>query len=175
MSKPNKFKRWVQDIYRNATTGRTMKKSDMTPANRSMTVHEKVMREAKPRCLKCEKGYLYFAYAENENGIEKFRYYCTLCDAMATMMMDSDLSNMISSLIPSGGSFKYGDSSGTIHHTGEINVELRNNQVVSVWFRCMMLPFTETQVEAVRALEMCGAYKSDILPKIINIEVTKKD
>lgn len=47
---------------------------------------------------------------------------------------------------------------GTIHRTGEVNVEVdRNGEVVSVWYRCAMLPFTQTVVGDGRAKEMRGA------------------
>lgn len=34
----------------------------------------------------------------------------------------------------------YGDG-GTIHGTGHLDVEVKDGQVVAVWFRCQMLPF----------------------------------
>ena len=44
---------------------------------------------------------------------------------------------------------------GTIHGIQHLNVELdKNGQVVSVWFRCMALPFDQTIVESSRAKEM---------------------
>ena len=36
----------------------------------------------------------------------------------------------------------YGDG-GTIHRTGVLDVEVDAGQVVSVWFRCKMLPFKQ--------------------------------
>ncbi len=47
----------------------------------------------------------------------------------------------------------YGDG-GTIHHTGYLAVETRQGRVVAVWFRCQMLPFRQTEVDAQRAGEM---------------------
>jgi len=53
----------------------------------------------------------------------------------------------------------YGDG-GTIHHTGYVDVDVdRNGHVVSVWFRCQLLPFRQTDVDDHRALEMYSAYK----------------
>jgi len=53
----------------------------------------------------------------------------------------------------------YGDD-GTIHRTGEVNVELDNEgQVVSVWFRCALLPFTQNVVGKDRAADMRRAYE----------------
>ena len=47
----------------------------------------------------------------------------------------------------------------TIHQTGEVNVELdKDGKVVSVWFRCMHLPFTQDVVDDRRADEMRKAY-----------------
>lgn len=49
----------------------------------------------------------------------------------------------------------------TIHRTGEVNVELdKDGKVVSVWFRCMHLPFTQDVVSDERASEMRAAYAS---------------
>jgi hypothetical protein len=48
----------------------------------------------------------------------------------------------------------YGDA-GTIHQTGVVNVELDEaGKVVSVWFRCLGLPFTQRVVDSARAAEM---------------------
>lgn len=49
---------------------------------------------------------------------------------------------------------RYGDDK-TIHRTGDVNVEIGpEGDVVSVWFRCMTLPFTETRVSYGRASSM---------------------
>ncbi len=47
----------------------------------------------------------------------------------------------------------YGDG-GTIHSTGYLDVETRDGHVVAVWFRCQMLPFRQTEVDAERAAQM---------------------
>lgn len=66
---------------------------------------------------------------------------------------------------------RYGDKN-TIHQTGEVNVEIdgTTGKVVSVWFRCMALPFTQHLVGAERAKEMLYMYES-IKPNIIAIEM----
>ncbi len=53
-----------------------------------------------------------------------------------------------------GGQF-YG-AAGTIHHTGAVNVERDpdTGEVVAVWFRCAMLPFTDDVVDAERARQV---------------------
>lgn len=53
----------------------------------------------------------------------------------------------------------YGDG-GTIHtHTSRwVDVEIHEAHVVSVWFRCQLLPFQEHAVTGERAVEMFGAY-----------------
>ena len=48
---------------------------------------------------------------------------------------------------------------GTIHHTGTVDVEVDAGVVVAVWFRCHLLPFTATDVDPVRSLEMFKAYE----------------
>lgn len=47
----------------------------------------------------------------------------------------------------------------TIHQTGEVNVELdKDGNVVSVWYRCRTLPFTQTIVDDERAGMMRESY-----------------
>ena len=53
---------------------------------------------------------------------------------------------------------RYGDDK-TIHGTQHLDVEVdKAGSVVSVWFRCMMLPFEVTVVDDNRAQEMQDAY-----------------
>jgi hypothetical protein len=50
--------------------------------------------------------------------------------------------------------FNYGHDK-TIHRTKILNVEVdKNGRVVSVWFRCMALPFDMTVVDDNRAIDM---------------------
>ncbi len=64
----------------------------------------------------------------------------------------------------------YGDG-GTIQRTGEVNVEVDpEGKVVSVWFRCALLPFTENVVGVDRAKEMRSAYKHEVHRKITAID-----
>ena len=56
------------------------------------------------------------------------------------------------------GQGRYYGSGGTIHQTGEVNVELFEGRVVSVWFRCATLPFTQTEVAERRVLDMVSGY-----------------
>ena len=60
---------------------------------------------------------------------------------------------------------------GTIHQTNEVNVELdKHGRVVSVWFRCAPLPFTQERVDDARAQELDRLY-ADMEPhKIVAIE-----
>jgi hypothetical protein len=55
--------------------------------------------------------------------------------------------------------FFYGGR-GTIHDSGEVNVERdpTTGFVVAVWFRCMTLPFTDTIADKARSEEMRRAY-----------------
>jgi hypothetical protein len=69
---------------------------------------------------------------------------------------------------------RYGDDK-TIHRTQQVNVELdKNGKVVSVWFRCMTLPFTQTIVDNSRAEEMINAYKISP-PKSLNAVIVGDD
>lgn len=65
----------------------------------------------------------------------------------------------------------YGDN-GTIHRTGHLDVEVdKDGKVVAVWFRCMMLPFKQANVDEQRANEMNGAkISSNILAVDIEID-----
>ena len=59
----------------------------------------------------------------------------------------------------------------TIHRTGEVNVELdKDGKVVSVWFRCMHLPFTRDVVDDGRAASMRSAYEQNPGRQIVAIE-----
>jgi hypothetical protein len=66
---------------------------------------------------------------------------------------------------------RYGDDR-TIHKTGMVNVELdKNGKVVSVWFRCMCLPFDQTVVDDTRADDMRQLYAEHPAPRpIVAIE-----
>ncbi len=60
---------------------------------------------------------------------------------------------------------------GTIHHTKLLNIEVdAAGKVVSVWFRCALLPFDVTVVKSDRAHEMRAAYRR-LWPALIAIEV----
>jgi hypothetical protein len=51
----------------------------------------------------------------------------------------------------------------TIHQSGEVNVEVDSKgNVVSVWFRCALLPFTQSVVPCDRAREMRSAYTREM-------------
>lgn len=57
---------------------------------------------------------------------------------------------------------------GTIHSTGYVDVEVdKNGDVVSVWFRCSMLPFKQHNVDEARAADMRRGVGS--LPEIDGI------
>lgn len=62
---------------------------------------------------------------------------------------------------------RYGDDK-TWHRTGEVNVERDRvtGKVVSVWFRCRTLRFTDTEVEQHRATDMREIYHSHPPPAL---------
>ena len=68
--------------------------------------------------------------------------------------------------------FMYGRDK-TIHQTKLLNVEVdeRTGEVVSVWFRCLGLPFDVTKVDKQRAKEMKRMYKETDVMGITAIEV----
>jgi len=63
--------------------------------------------------------------------------------------------------------FYYGDG-GTIHGNMSLDVEVYKGKVVSVWYRCAMLPFEEHKVNKQRAEEMRNGTD---LPAINGIEL----
>lgn len=59
----------------------------------------------------------------------------------------------------------------TIHRTTEVDVEVnKKGKVVSVWFRCRPLPFTQNVVSAYRAREMDKMYQGVGMGRIVSIE-----
>jgi hypothetical protein len=60
---------------------------------------------------------------------------------------------------------------GTVHGNGELNIEVYNNEIVAVWFRCSRLPFTVTEVSTSRA-ESLSRWE-DQLPGVTGIELTR--
>lgn len=63
----------------------------------------------------------------------------------------------------------YGDG-GTIHSSGELDVETHNGKVVAVWFRCATLPFKQVEVGNDRAKEMCLNY-NEYCGKLTGVEI----
>lgn len=62
---------------------------------------------------------------------------------------------------------RYYGSDMTIHAGGEVNVELdKCGKVISVWFRCQPLPFTQTITADSRADEMRRMYEGQPAPTI---------
>lgn len=53
-----------------------------------------------------------------------------------------------------GKGYRYYGDGGTIHHSGQLDVETFHGTVVAVWFRCQPLPFHQVEVESNRAIEM---------------------
>lgn len=82
----------------------------------------------------------------------------------------ASLFELIQAVFKKKGTTYYGDG-GTIHSSQEVNVELdKNGKVVSVWFRCMLLPFTQHIVDDQRAKDMNTAYQGKI-PELHGFEV----
>jgi hypothetical protein len=68
---------------------------------------------------------------------------------------------------------RYYGASGTIHQTGEVNVEVDEStlEVVSLWFRCQMLPFSVHYVRPARADEMRAASMHAKNTRLTGVEV----
>jgi hypothetical protein len=63
----------------------------------------------------------------------------------------------IDDLAPFDNSKFYGGG-GTIHQTPRFNVSLHKGRVVSVWFRCLAVPFDQNEVDEARAIDMDRMY-----------------
>lgn len=60
---------------------------------------------------------------------------------------------------PNWEELRYGDDN-TIHSSGYVDVEVDSEgKVVSVWFRCALVPFKQTSVDETRAREMRWTYR----------------
>lgn len=62
---------------------------------------------------------------------------------------------------------RYYGGNGTIHGSTIVNVETRNGKVVSVWFRCLALPFDQSECDQQRADDMVKMY-ADNTPSLID-------
>jgi hypothetical protein len=67
----------------------------------------------------------------------------------------------------------YGDG-GTIHHTGKLDIEIFEGQVVAVWFRCQPLPFRTSEADRHRAADMLSMYGQDPMPDITGVELVDR-
>lgn len=72
------------------------------------------------------------------------------------------------------GTRYYGDG-GTIHHSGHLDVETKDGKVVSVWFRCQLLPFSQTEVHESRADSMTAVYAQHDMPELCGVELRDPD
>ncbi len=69
----------------------------------------------------------------------------------------------------------YGNN-GTIHRTTNLNIEVdADGDVVSVWYRCLALPFDVTKVDDERATEMRRMYSENERLPILAIEVADRE
>ncbi len=68
------------------------------------------------------------------------------------------------------GTRYYGDG-GTIHSSGQLDVEIHDGKVIAVWFRCQPLPFRQSNASIHRAKEMKSMYK-DFNTTLHGVEVS---
>lgn len=73
--------------------------------------------------------------------------------------------------VPFPGTRFYGGN-GTIHRTGELDIETYQGTVIAVWFRCQQLPFRQVTIDLDRAAEI--AYPP-MLPgvEIVGVELAE--
>jgi len=63
----------------------------------------------------------------------------------------------------------------TIHGTEHLDVEVdKNGKVVSVWFRCMALPFEQSLAQPWRANEMNRMYSERSMGRLVAVEVERE-
>jgi|SRR5215831_4574287 len=74
-----------------------------------------------------------------------------------------------------GLGLRYYGSEGTIHQSGEVNVEVFNGEPVAVWFRCQMVPFDFTPVDEKRANEMLDMAISPRDPRLVGLVLKDVD
>jgi hypothetical protein len=67
--------------------------------------------------------------------------------------------------------------SNTIHRTKLLNIEVdaKTGEVVSVWFRCLALPFNITKTDKERTAEMKRMYKENKPNEINAIEILNEN
>jgi hypothetical protein len=88
--------------------------------------------------------------------------------------MIPDWFKKLQELFSAKGTQYYGDG-GTIHSSTAVNVELDSNgKVVSVWFRCCPLPFTQTVVDDSRANSMRTMYQNAEIVGLHGVEIKPK-
>lgn len=64
----------------------------------------------------------------------------------------------------------YGDGV-TIHDTTQLDVETYRGEVVSVWFRCRVMPFKQHRVEKARSTEMKDLYAGMDPVELTGVEI----
>lgn len=68
------------------------------------------------------------------------------------------------------GTRYYGDG-GTIHRSGQLDVEVYLGQVVGIWFRCQALPYKVSLVDYGRACDLKRMYQESPAPGLHGVEV----
>ena len=51
---------------------------------------------------------------------------------------------------------RYYGHGGTIHHSGQLDVETYQGEVVAIWFRCQLLPFRQVALDRYELLDGQG-------------------
>jgi hypothetical protein len=70
---------------------------------------------------------------------------------------------------------RYYGGGGTIHSSGELDVETdKKGNVVAVWFRCQTLPFEQHRVDRDRVNEMRRMY-GEQMPTLTGVEVLDRE
>jgi hypothetical protein len=71
---------------------------------------------------------------------------------------------------------RYGDDR-TVHRTEQVNIEVDDatGEVVSVWYRCMPLPFTVSRADTPRAFDMRNMYAREPMKGITAIIFTEEE
>ena len=118
---------------------------------------------------------------EHQERIKEFIIYeCApngeICRRIAACQDEEEAKKLLSLLDTKSKTFVYGHNN-TIHRTKQLNIEVdeRTGEIVSVWFRCMALPFDVNRVEKQRVNEMKSMYQENNIPRINAIEVEQEE
>jgi hypothetical protein len=64
-------------------------------------------------------------------------------------------------------------SRNTIHASTHFDVETKDGKVVAIWFRCLLVPFEQHEIDEDRARDLTDAFPLNIT--VLGLEVQRDD